>query len=635
MKKQLAFLFLFLFLFAPSVHARSYSIDDVTIRAWIQPDGDILINETFRYTFDGEYDRIRRSIHTDGHDGIQNFEAYELSNTTAEPGFVSQSELRALPVEKEGNRYHASLATADEQKSIFFAYELENAVKSYDTYSDLTMPFFGTDENHNKTINNVTIDIVFPAAIEPSQYYAFIHDRLGTVEKKGSEVVRFTTPASKLYSLTEVRVLFPSSMMTNQTKDPDPMPIMEAVDEENKLAQSFYENEDKKDMLQTILMVLSTAVFTSMIVMSIMRLRGRRRDGETLLQYDPLYLYMISRTGKTDRYAFLAGLYSLVEKGLVKVKVSKAHGRFYKDPDSPHNTLHFTLTGDLKRLSGCEKKLVAMLFKKRNTFTVHDLAGATKNESARHTTLYNYRNKIQTYKQNEQEWTGCVVHKMKEEGIWSDRLPTLLKGLLLIVVFGFVLYAYIIDSLTISASMVYGIIGLVLLFTIWRKPKKRWPAPVFFIVSIITASMLYNVDTEPWLILFILMSAGLYFLTPRFLLSSKAAEILANIKRFRKLQEIPDGDMEKWAVRSLLLRAKKPTSYTMPDSELASVAPLAFLLMIDEEPVNHMIQTWKWSAPPSSTSSSSDSGGGFFGDSGGDGGGGGGDGGGGGGGGAD
>ncbi|OAH58565.1 hypothetical protein AWH48_17595 [Domibacillus aminovorans] len=51
MKKQLAFFVLFLFLFAPSVHARSYSMDEVNIRTWIQPDGDVLVNEISHYTF--------------------------------------------------------------------------------------------------------------------------------------------------------------------------------------------------------------------------------------------------------------------------------------------------------------------------------------------------------------------------------------------------------------------------------------------------------------------------------------------------------------------------------------------------------------------------------------------------------
>ncbi|MGG3449389.1 DUF2207 domain-containing protein [Domibacillus aminovorans] len=616
MKKQLAFFVLFLFLFAPSVHARSYSMDEVNIRTWIQPDGDVLVNEIFHYTFNGDYERVRRSIHKVGHDGVEYFEAYELTNTSAEPGFVSQNDLRALPVEQEDNTFYAALPTANTSKSVFYIYELKNAVHSYDTYSDLTIPFFGTDGNHDETLENVTIDIVFPEEIEPSQYYAFFHDRLGMVEEKGSEVVRFTTPASMLYSLTEVRVLFPSSMMTGQTKRAEPMTITEAVDAENTLAQSFYKKEEQKDNLEILLMVLSAAVFAGAIAVMFVRFHGGRSDSSSLIHHDPLYLYMIDRAGKTDHYAFLAGLYSLVEKGFASVQVSRTHGRFYKDPDSPNNTLHFTLTGDRKRLSDCEKKLVMIFFKRRNTFTVHDLAGATKNEKTRNTTLRNYQKKVQTFKQREQEWVDNVIDEMKEDGVMSDRLPRFLKGWVLLAVFGLMLYTYVIDSLEMSTMIVYGTIGLVLMITIWRKPKKRWPAPIFFTGSALGAAMLYDVDAALWLVLFILLSAVLYFLTPRFLLSSEAAVVKADSRQFRIQRNMPNSDIEKWTVRSLILRAKKPVSHKMLDTELAAVAPLTFLILSDEEPVRYVSETWKWSIPRGSSSSSSDSGGDFFGDSG-------------------
>ncbi|RJS61194.1 hypothetical protein [Bacillus sp. PK3_68] len=38
---------------SPSAFAKSYTIDKVDIRAWIQPNGDLLLNEVFKYTFKG------------------------------------------------------------------------------------------------------------------------------------------------------------------------------------------------------------------------------------------------------------------------------------------------------------------------------------------------------------------------------------------------------------------------------------------------------------------------------------------------------------------------------------------------------------------------------------------------------
>ncbi|HEY9577486.1 MAG TPA: DUF2207 domain-containing protein, partial [Pseudobacillus sp.] len=185
-------IFIFLALSTP-VFADSYTIDKVHIRAWIQPNGDLLLNEVFKYTFKGDYSRVRRSIQIDGHRGVTNFQAYELLNPNAEPGFINERDLRALKITQEDNSYYASLSAENEKKTVFFVYHLKNAVKSYETYSDLTVPFFGTGSNHDEDLHDVTIDFVFPQEIEPGHYYAFLHDREKGKIQKDRLVVRFTT----------------------------------------------------------------------------------------------------------------------------------------------------------------------------------------------------------------------------------------------------------------------------------------------------------------------------------------------------------------------------------------------------------------------------------------------------------
>lgn len=616
MKKQLLFFILFLFTFATPAMARSYNIDEVQIRAWIQTNGNVLVNEIFHYTFKGKYDHAIRSIHTAGHEGVKNFEAYELTNKSAEPGFVHQDDLQSLTVNRDENTYSADLLSEDEEKSVFFTYELVNAVRSYEAYSDLTIPFFGTDEHHDKTLQNVTIDVVFPESIEPSRYYAFMHDRFGVVEEKGAEVVRFTTPESPLYSLTEVRVLFPSSVMTLQEKQAAPMALTEAVEEENALAQSFYEKEEQKQQLETILKVLSTAAFLGILAVFLLRFRGGPGDASSLLHHDPLYLYMIDLNGHSDEYAFLAGLYSLIERGMATVETIQSKGRFQKDPEAPDETLQFTLNVKLRKAMECDQKLIKMLFKNRKTFIIHDLAGVTKHEKKSKKGAHLHK-KVRYYQEQQQEWADCIVQELKNDGFFSSGIPSFLKQLMLLTVYSFILYAYTVDSLGTSTSIIYGVIGLLLLLVIWRKPKKRWPAVLFYIVSIIAVAMLYDTHTALWLLLFISLNALLYALTPRFLLSSEAAAIKADTLVFKKSKSIPNGDLEKWMVRSLLLRAKRSAPETHAEPAMAATAPLAYLMLTNQEPVNYVANTWKWSTPPGSSSYSSDGGGGFFGDSGG------------------
>lgn len=613
MKKSLLLFTLFLFSFATPSYARSYSIDEVHIRAWVQTNGNVLVNEVFHYTFSGTYDHVIRSVHTEGHDGVQKFEAYELLDSSAEPGFITERELQPLPVTQKENRYSAELASKDERKAIFFTYELLNSVQTYDTYSDVAIPFFGTDENHDKTLENVTIDVVFPEAIKPSQYYAFMHDRLGSVSEKGAEVVRFTTPKSPLYSLTEVRVLFPSSVMaSSQPTTKAPVTMMEAVEQENQLAQSFYQKEEQKQKLETILKVLSGALSLGILVVLLLRFRGGSGDSNSVLHQNPLTLYMIDRNGSPDEYALLAGLYSLVEKGMADAQVVPSKGRFQKDPDAPNQTLRFTLKGNHKHAVTCDQQLIKMLFKNRNTFTLHDIAGLTKLEKKEKKGV-NLSSKVRHYQDQQNEWTDCVVKEMKKEGFFSNSIPSCLKISMLLSVYSFILYAYTIDSLGASASMLYGVIGFLLLLLIWRKPKKRWPAILFYMISLTAVAMLYDTDSAIWLLSFILTSALLYTLTPRFLLSNEAAVTKADIYAFKKMAKRTDNLSDKWMVRSILLRTKRADAKGTVDSSLAAAAPFTYLLLTEQEPIQYMTQTWKWSTPPGS--SSSDGGGGYFGDS--------------------
>ncbi|WP_378934125.1 hypothetical protein [Metabacillus herbersteinensis] len=96
---------------------------------------------------------------------------------------------------------------------------------------------------------------------------------------------------------------------------------------------------------------------------------------------------------------------------------------------------------------------------------------------------------------------------------------------------------------------------------------------------------------------------------------------------FQKKEGIPkhvsSSELEQWATRALLLKVKVPFkravhSYQQSGKDLVvSSLPLTSLLLIDEETVEYLVNTWKWSALPTSSSSSSSDGDSYGGDSGG------------------
>jgi uncharacterized membrane protein YgcG len=622
--KKIVILFVFLLSLAPPAFARSYSIDKIQIRAWIQPDGDLLVNEIFTYNFDGEYDSVSRTIHKKNHKGIKLFEAYELVNPKAELGYVKMEDIRPLKVSQENNTYHAVMPASDGKKSVFFIYELKEAVKTYDSYSDLTVPFFGTDTNHDENLQKVTIDFVFPEEIKPNSYFAYFHDRQGEVTEKGPWVVRFTTPVSEMYSMTETRLLFPSSLMSEQTKSKAPMSLKEAIAEEEQLAEKNAAMKKQLNILEKVLgglaALLAFALMSVLFTRFLKKLRTADRPDE-LLRTDPLILYMIHRRGKMDHYAFLAGLFSLVEKGKATVRTEQNAGRFLQDDASANQTLYFTLTAPETSLSKCEQKLVSWLFKRRSkagspVFFMSDIAGASSQLRNNPQHLHNFHSKYKLFKGNEKQWFTCVLDDLKEAGMMSNRMLMIVGRGLMLITFLAVVYAYYLDFHSTTSILIYSIVAGFLFIRGWINPARRLFILLFYLVSLIASLMLYDAEALFLLLITIVLSGFLYILTPLMTLSGEAIAVQPEIQAFikqLKLERFPDklhSQSDQWTIRSLLIGPKRQSK--APNQELfsneAAAAPLTYLVGSGQDPVEFLSNTWKWSIPPGSSSSSSSSG---------------------------
>ncbi|XXM73053.1 DUF2207 domain-containing protein [Lysinibacillus sphaericus] len=629
-------LILFLFLtFARTADAKSYRIDEVQIRAWIQTDGNVLVNEKFTYTFDGAFESVRRSVHQDDHDGVEWFEAYELLDDEAKLGFLEDGDLKQLKVEREdGNTYRSPFKVEDDAKHILFAYELKNAVKTYDTYSDLTIPFFGTGGNHDVDLNNVTIEFVFPEKMNPADYTAYFHGREGEVEEKGQTVIRFTSPVSKMYSLTETRLLFPSSIMKDQEKASAPVPLEKVIASEEKRIEKAALKEEQTQTYNKLLEGLAAGLGSigSLVVfgMLIGRIRGRNNLSD-VLDADPLLLYMVHNRGKFTHSALMAGLYSLIERGRASARTEKTSSRFLSDPKAPDKTLFVHLTAGEETLSDHEKYFVSRFFKRKGrngsaSLSLTDLAGATKSEknNKRHTKTYH--SKVKTLKMNEKEWFSAVLKEAKEEGLLHGRWYQMVTKALPLLIAAAVTLAYYFDQQSFFAMSIYGGGGAALLLFAWLKVKRKWPLLAFHVLSLVAAAQVYHETTMLLLFLNITVSAWIILMVPRHVLSGPALGLKAGIRDFKRQarnEGIPAAagkEPDKWMIRSMLFqsrrRIRKVSGRT--DSSMLSAAPLASLVLTDQNPHEFLVNSWKWSVAPPSPSSGYTDGGGYTSGGGGD-----------------
>lgn len=410
MKKCFILLLLFLVAFlsySPIGEAKSFSIDKVHIKSWIQPNGDMLVNEVFTYNFDGSFTNLFREFPDTYDDRIVNFYSYELKHLDMEPGFVGEESMIPLGVSYENGFFHTNIHKTNDKVSFLYAYTLKDAVKSYDNYSEVKVTYFD-GEAHDQTYENVTIDFILPQTMNPNQFDGIMFDRHAGKHEKNQYGIRFVTPKSEAYSTTKTSFFFPSSVMTGMSKIKSSQTVSGALAlEQQRFDDQYKPLNDMIEIKNLITKIIIGMLITALLLIILLPQRHfwRRGSEKDILGTDVLYLFFVDRIGKPHRKSFLAGLFSLVENEAVKVMKGKPAVRFQKDPKAPKETLDFQLINRSLAKAGFENKMIDWLFTTKSgsnkwKFNLHDMAGAARNEKNQMSILFIEKKHLKKSKRN-------------------------------------------------------------------------------------------------------------------------------------------------------------------------------------------------------------------------------------------
>lgn len=610
-------LLLLTFSYGVVVEARSYSIDTIHIKSWIQPNGDLLVNEVFTYNFDGEYTNLRRSFPEEHDRNVVNFYAYELTEIKPEPGFIENSSLKQLPVSKENGVYRTSIQKTNQQASFLYVYTLKNTIKAYDEYSELNVTYFEDGDAHDQDYHQVTIDYILPQAMDSATFDGFLFDRNAEKSKKSKYGIRFTTPISEAYSETRTSFFFPSYVMTEIEKIKAPLTMGDAYAKEMQEVAAIEKKISLIDDLIEIIPKISFAfVLIAILLVVVLPQRHFWRKGSVtdVLNTDILYLYFIDKIGKPHPKAFLAGLFSLVEKGAATVKITEAALRFKRDLKAPKETLVFRLTNGGIANSTFEVQLIQWLFRTHSgsrkwVFHLHDAAGAARKESSEESSNY-FHKKTKDFKKNQKKWHKMVEKELVEAGSFNRIIPLLTISLSSILLATVLVIAYYADLRSTGGIVFILIVTLLFLLSIWVQKGSTWIYVLYFFLMGMIVVNIINAELVNALLNLVLSMAILYIVVPRNILSMNAVHAKDAIRSFRKSikngapQELSDEEKEKWIIKAYLLgRRKRPIFVT------DMTVPLATLLLVEPDPLMHVTQSWKWTKSFSSSGGSSDSGG--------------------------
>lgn len=627
MKKFFFLIVLFLLTFSSSVvaEARSYSIDKVHIKSWIQPNGDLLVNEVFTYTFDGNYTNLKRSFPDEHERNVKDFYAHELTTLSPEPGFIEDNTLNTLHVTKESGVYRTSINKTNEQVSFLYVYTLQNAVKTYDTYSVANVTYFENGDAHDQDIYEVTIDYILPQTMDPATFDGFLYDRNAEQYEKSQYGIRFTTPVSEAYSETKTSFLFPSNVMTEMAKMKAPLTMGEAHAQEIQKEAEF---KKKLSLIADLTTIIPKVTFTLVLIAILFMIAlpqrhfWRKGNGESILDIDILYLFSIYKTGKRNKRTFLAGLFSLVEKEAAVVKPSKAAVRFKHDPKAPKETLFFRLKNGGIAKGQSENYLIQWLFNTRNglskwAFHLHDVAGAPRKERDKGMANY-YHARTKEFKKNQKIWYKKVQDELVEAGTFHQKLPRLLISLAILLLASFVAISYYADLRSSGSIVFIAIITILFLIIYWKKQTANGYFSIYMIIISLMVGNLVNDELMNEIIGVILATILFYIAVPQNILSMNAVRVKDNIRPFQKgiREGMPVGlstdKQEKWTVRAYLFGQKK---VHIPVTE--GTIPLAALLIAGTDPLDYVTKTWYWTTGSSSSGGGSSDSGGYYGGDGG------------------
>ncbi|MBA7544205.1 hypothetical protein ES705_36557 [subsurface metagenome] len=208
-----ALLIIILFSFATFISCaeRSFEITDYQAQVKILENGDIQVSEIFKYSFDGDFNGIIRTIGIKGSDGFKYFKASEY--------FPEDKELEyTQSLAADMVTYKIYDKSSNERKSFLLEYQLENVATLYNDTAEFYWKFF--DESNTSPIGHIKIGIELPSAeVLPEELKVFGHGPLDgkvSIREDGKIVYEVDGLSSK--EMVEARILFPTHMIPNSSK---------------------------------------------------------------------------------------------------------------------------------------------------------------------------------------------------------------------------------------------------------------------------------------------------------------------------------------------------------------------------------------------------------------------------------
>lgn len=389
MKRFIAIFFfvcLLLITFPLSALAVDYSITNVEIKAYLQENGDVQVEEIHTYDFDSAFNGITREI---------------IPKKGAEiTGFMAKEGENPLRVEQEKHVYKIYRKGDREKITIRLFYVIKNGVEKHQDLTEFYWPFF--DKRNESDYENLSITIFPPK--ETDRVIAFGYDSAfnkQTINRTGSVTFYFGYVPSKTNG--DIRVayssdLFPAMVYTTNEKVKEHI-LQEKLSLEKKV-ETYMKNQEKTSQVLKSILPLIFIVFFIVLVYEYIHWRQKK---QTVIEELAQQSGWIPKE-KVSMPAVILHTSSLSSKTIPVAVLDLVRKRYVKQLSEDEFQLVHTVAEHYH-----EKILIDWLFYEvgwKGYFQLQDLKRYIKKES----NLTKYQQKIY-------EWKKAVKEELTEFGV--------------------------------------------------------------------------------------------------------------------------------------------------------------------------------------------------------------------------
>lgn len=358
MKKVVAFLTIILsmIMLVSCGEDRSYTIDKVSIFAYITESGTINVRERYTYSFDGSFDGLTRDIQSSTSD----FNAYLLPSHDLE-SIDDADDVQQLSTELENHEYKIYTKSQDETKTVLYTYEIHGSIEKYKDIGKLHYSFFNKDNQTD--INDLMIAIVLPESVNMDDLHMFLREEgNGSIEEYTNALV-YTNDLLPAKEDSYMTFLFPSSLLSEMDITENESMLAQTLEEENDWQNRATHLTERFSTLKIILMMLVVfIIFITSYNIYIHPIRKREDyDEATLIQLfentDLFFIeYIESLFLQLNDKAVISALFSLKTRGIIRIeKVSSNKGK-------TESTMRFTWIDYSKEIDEADQYLQDWLF---------------------------------------------------------------------------------------------------------------------------------------------------------------------------------------------------------------------------------------------------------------------------------